>query len=268
MSFNVRYSRAGSSEAKSENNWNDEKFPRRERVLRVIREYGPDILGIQEARHPQIVDLREALNEYEFYGIGRDDGKTGGEYAGIFFRRERFSLLDAGSFWLSDTPEKPGTSFYKVPGAVPRMATWVRLRDKSGKSLLALNTHWDHISEAARQKSAAFIRDRLKHLRNGAPTIVMGDLNATEDTPAIQSLTQGKEALVDSYRAKFPKPSAEESTFGGWEGTRVGHRIDFILHTRDIKPVEAAIDRTSYDGRWPSDHYPVTAMLQFESRSE
>ena len=129
------------------------KYPRRERVIRVIRDYKPDVLGVQEARDLQIVDLREALPEYEFYGVGRDDGKTGGEYSGIFYRKDRFTRKDAGSFWLSETPEKPGTTFYTVPNAVPRMASWVRLaRQAIGREFVVLNTHWDHISDEARRK--------------------------------------------------------------------------------------------------------------------
>ena len=104
----------------------------------------------------------EALPEFEFYGVGRDDGKSGGEYAGIFYRKDRFTRTDASTFWLSATPEKPGTSFYTVPGAVPRIASWVRLRDnRSGRELFVLNAHWDHISAPARRKSAALIRERL-----------------------------------------------------------------------------------------------------------
>jgi endonuclease/exonuclease/phosphatase family metal-dependent hydrolase len=205
------------------------------------------------------------LPEYEFHGVGRDDGKTGGEYAGIFYRKDRFARLDAGSFWLSDTPEKPGTSFYKVPDAVPRMASWVRLLEKQGdKDVVVFNTHWDHISEEARSKSAKLIRDHLRQLSAGDPTIVVGDCNATEDSPAIQALLRGEPPLIDSYRALVPKPSPEEATFGGWEGTRIGQRIDFILHTGDIKPNSAEIVRTNYSGLWPSDHYPVTATLRLK----
>jgi len=267
MSFNIRYSHGGLDEAKAENNWTDAKFPRRERAIRVIRDYRPDVLGVQEARDLQIVDLREALPGYEFYGLGRDDGKKGGEYAGIFYRKDRFDRVKEGSFWLSETTDKPGTTFYKAPNAVPRMASWVRLRDKpSGQEFVVLNTHWDHISDSARKKSAKLIRERLMELSERLPTIVMGDLNAPEESPAISTLVGATDAaggqLVDSYRKLNPKRTPSESTFNGWTGTLKGSRIDFILHSEQFKPTAAEIVRTSYDGRWPSDHYPVTATLR------
>jgi endonuclease/exonuclease/phosphatase family metal-dependent hydrolase len=269
MSFNVRFAYPGHSESEPENNWNDAAHPRRERTIRVIRDYMPDILGVQEARHRQIVDLREALPEYDFYGVARDDGKQAGEYTGIFYRRQRLEHEKEGSFWLSDTPEKPGTTFYKAPNAVPRMASWVRFRDKPTKTeFIVLNTHFDHISESARRKSARLIRKRLAELSENLPTIVMGDFNAHEDTPAITTLI-GKPALaggvwIDSYRKLNPRRLTEESTFSAWAGKKKGSRIDFILHTADFTPTAAEIVRTSYDGRWPSDHYPVTATLRLE----
>ncbi len=158
MSFNIRYSYGKPQEPATENDWYDAKYPRRERVIRVIREYLPDVLGVQEARNLQIEDLRTALPEYEFYGIGRDDGKTEGEFSGIYFLADRFTKKDAGSFWLSDTPEKPGTTFYKAQNAVPRIASWVRLVEKeSGREIFVLNMHWDHIDAPARRQSAALV---------------------------------------------------------------------------------------------------------------
>jgi endonuclease/exonuclease/phosphatase family metal-dependent hydrolase len=271
MSFNIRYSYGGLDEEKTENNWTDPKHPRRERVVRVIREYGPDVLGVQEARQPQIVDLREALPQYDFYGVGRDDGKTGGEFAGVFYRKDRFAQVGAGSFWLSATPEKPGTSFYLANDAVPRMASWVRLRDKrSASELVVLNTHWDHISAPARQESAKLIRDRLRSLADDVPAIVMGDLNGPEDSSEVIELLGAADRtgprLLDSYRELNPHRSAEEATFNGWAGTTAGSRIDFILHTRAFTPTAAEILRTNYGGRWPSDHYPVTATLRLSRR--
>jgi endonuclease/exonuclease/phosphatase family metal-dependent hydrolase len=270
MSFNIRYSYGGLDETKTENNWTDPKYPRRERAIRVIRTYMPDVLGVQEARELQIVDFREALPEFEFYGVGRDDGKTGGEYAGLFYRKDRFTRTDAGTFWLSATPEKPGTSFYTVPGAVPRLASWVRLRDTfSAREILVLSTHWDHISGRARRKSAMLIRERLSELAHGIPAIVMGDLNTPEESAPLRELlggAAGARPLIDGYRTLHRERSPDESTFNHWSGTTAGSRIDFILHTDDFTTTEAAIDRTSYDGHWPSDHYPVTATLRLKPK--
>jgi endonuclease/exonuclease/phosphatase family metal-dependent hydrolase len=269
MSFNIRFSRDGVDEADKRDNWNDADPPRRERAIRVIREFMPDVLGVQEARDPQVNDLREALPEYDFYGIGRDDGKTGGEYVGIFYRKDRFARSDAGTFWLSDEPTKPGTSFYTVPGAVPRISSWVRLNDKaSGSELFVLNTHWDHISIPARRKSAQLIRKQLEELAKGAPAIVMGDFNTPEDSAPFRAIVAEVPApgrpLLDSYRAVHRERTPEESTFNHWTGTTKGSRIDFILHTAELTSAAAEIVRTGYDGRWPSDHYPVTATLRLD----
>jgi endonuclease/exonuclease/phosphatase family metal-dependent hydrolase len=233
----------------------------------VIREYFPDVLGVQEARDLQINDLKAALPEYEFYGIGRDDGKTEGEFSGIYFRADRFTKKDAGSFWLSETPEKPGTTFYKAKDAVPRIASWVRLVEKpSNREIFVLNMHWDHIDAPARRQSAILARKRLAELAEGLPTIVMGDLNAGERSAEVRGLIDGDESrkLVDSYRKIYPERTPNESSFGGWDGRTEGRRIDFILHTEEFTPTAAAIVRTSYDGYWPSDHYPVTATLRLK----
>jgi endonuclease/exonuclease/phosphatase family metal-dependent hydrolase len=273
MSFNIRYSYGKPQEEASENDWTDSEHPRRERAVRVIRENLPDILGVQEARHLQIEDLQKALPEFDFYGIGRDDGKTEGEYSGIYYLKERFKQLDAGSFWLSATPEKPGTTFYTARDAVPRIASWMRLADsKSGREIFVLNMHWDHISVPAREQSARLVRRRLAELAEGLSAIVMGDLNAPEDSKAVTELvgttgTAGRR-LLDSFRAIHPERTRVESTFSAWSGRTAGSRIDFILHTGELTPTAASIVRTSYDGRWPSDHYPVAATLRFNASTE
>jgi endonuclease/exonuclease/phosphatase family metal-dependent hydrolase len=270
MSFNIRYSYGKPQEEAAENDWNDAKHPRRERVVRVIRDNMPDILGVQEARHLQIEHLQTSLPEFDFYGIGRDDGKTEGEYSGIFYRKDRFTQTDADSFWLSPTPQKPGTTFYTAPNAVPRVASWVRLvDDKSGREIFVLNMHWDHISGPAREQSARLVRSRLAEVAEGLPAIVMGDLNVPEDSKAVTELRGGDDPtgrqLHDSYRMIHKERSGDESTFSAWTGRTAGSRIDFILHTDEFTPTAAAILRTNYDGRWPSDHYPVTATLRLDA---
>src|SRR3954463_11293059 len=135
MSFNIRFAKTGHSESAPDNNWEDATHPRRDRTVRIIREASPDLLGVQEAREQQLKYLQDAFPEYEFYGIGRDDGKTSGEFSGIFYRKDRFSQKHAGSFWLSDTPEKPGTTFSF--NGLPRIASWVRLHDeKTGRDFV------------------------------------------------------------------------------------------------------------------------------------
>ena len=273
MSFNVRFAQAGHSEDAEENNWDDPTHPRKSRVIRVIRDFMPDLLGVQEARDGQIKDLRAALPEYEFYGIGRDDGKTAGEFSGVFYLKDRFKRVDQGSFWLSAEPEKPGTSFYTVPNAVPRIASWVMLDDgKTGRRYLLLNSHWDHISGPAREQSAALIRKRIATLGRTMPTIVTGDFNSPEDTPALAEIRGDHDPtglqLKDSYRLVHPDRTEEEASFNRWRGETKGSRIDFILTTDEFTAKAADIVRTNYEGHWPSDHYPVTANLQIEVEKE
>lgn len=268
MSFNVRFAKAGHSEEASENNWADAAYPRRERAIRVIRDYKPDLLGVQEAREGQVDDLRKALPEFEFYGVGRDDGKTGGEFSGIFYLKHRFTRMDAGSFWLSATPEKVGTTFSF--NKLPRIASWVKLTDnKSGREFVYLNMHWDHQDESAREKAAALVLEQLAKIAGGMPTIVTGDLNSKENSPAFATLTAADKSgrkLLDSYRELNPERSPDEASFDDWKGTTKGSRIDFVLHTAEFKPAAAEIVRTNYDGRWPSDHYPVTATLRLSEK--
>jgi endonuclease/exonuclease/phosphatase family metal-dependent hydrolase len=265
MSFNIRFARIGHSEAAPENNWADSAHPRRERTIRVIREAMPDLLGVQEAREVQINDLKEALPEYEFYGIGRDDGKSGGEFSGIFFLKDRFTQKNAGSFWLSETPDQPGTTFSF--NKLPRIASWVKLTDKkANREFVFLNMHWDHQDASAREKTGVLVRERLKTIASEVPAIVTGDLNSHEDTKAFTALVgatgEGRK-LLDSYRELHPERTKNESTFDDWNGRIKGSRIDFVLYTDEFKPVAADIVRTNYDGLWPSDHYPVTATLRF-----
>lgn len=267
MSFNVRFAKAGHSEAAAENNWNDPTHPRRERAIRVVREVNPDLLGVQEARKEQIKDFQGALPEFEFYGLGRDDGKDGGEFSGIFFRKDRFTKKDAGSFWLSATPDKPGTTF--SPNKLPRIASWVRLGDKvTGREFVYLNMHWDHEDVPAREKAASLVRERLAPIARDVPTIVTGDLNSHEDTKAFATLVGDDgpgRPLADSYREVHPQRAKDEASFDNWSGTTKGSRIDFILHTAEFAPSAGEIVRTNYDGLWPSDHYPVTATLKLNS---
>ena len=197
MSFNVRFSKAGTNEKAAENNWNDPQHPRRERAVRIVRETNPDLLGVQEARELQVEDFEHALPDYDFYGIGRDDGKIAGEFSGIFYRKGRFTRKDAGSFWLSATPEEPGTTFSY--NKLPRIASWVRLGDnKSNREFVLLNMHWDHQDEQAREKSATLVRQRLGAIAKGGPIIVTGDLNSNEDTKAFATLSVMNQKVASS----------------------------------------------------------------------
>ncbi len=264
MSFNIRYDSGNPST--SPNAWvSTSGTSRRDLALGVINDFGPDLLGVQEALRNQVSDLQGGLPDYDFYGVGRDNGAMSGEYSGIFYRSDRLTRTDQGTFWLSNTPDSP--SFY--PGTCcRRIASWAILEDNQAgnREYFVLNTHWDHQVQAARVHSAQLIRERIEELSGGRPLIVMGDLNATETNVAFRDLIGSNDPdgfqLRDSYREIFPERSPQEATFNGFSGVTYGSRIDYILHSDFFEADEASIVRTNLAGSYPSDHYPVTAILR------
>lgn len=260
MSFNIRYGNA----ADGDNRWSN----RKEAVVKTIEAFSPDLLGTQETLRFQRDYLAEQLPQYESVGVGRVDGKFEGEMMALFFRKDRFEKLEEGHFWLSESPEKVGSVSWD--SSLPRMATWVRLQDKKqpdAPKLLFINTHFDHVGVVARNESAKLIRSKASELARGASIIVTGDFNAGEASEPYEFLfgkIDGEQSpLVDSLRSVRPDRGQEEGTFSGFVATnRKGARIDWIGVSRDLKVTSAEIDRTEKDGRTPSDHFPVTAIVQ------
>ena len=264
MSFNLRGDFDGGVATDKPTGWlRKDGEHRRELALRLAREADADLLGVQEAYHNQVQELDAALPGHAFVGVGRDDGAEKGEHSCLYYRTSRFELIDSGTFWLSKTPDKPST----YPGAAcPRIATWAVLRDREadGRELLVVNTHWDHVSAEARRYSAELIRERLKELVGNRAAIVIGDLNATEEDESITTLIGGDDQrLTDSYREFHPQRRDDERSFHDFQGGEEGSRIDYIVHTAGLRATAAEIVRTAYDGRYPSDHYPVTATLEW-----
>lgn len=264
MSFNLRYGSAKDGEDRWE--------LRKGMLFKTIRDFGPDLLGVQEAEAGQVDELTEQLKGYAHEGVGRDDGKRKGEYSALFYKTDRFEKLDGGTFWLSPTPDKVGSKGWDA--ALPRVATWARLRDKSAgpgaKPLLYVNTHWDHMGKTARLESGKLIRNKIPELnRDGGPVIVTGDFNTFEDDAPYKAIVQAVGAegagagvrLIDSFREVHPERNTEEASFHAFKGGTRGSRIDYILHTPELKATAAEIVRTHEGNRYPSDHYPVTAIL-------
>lgn len=257
--FNLRFD-LGRIEA---NGWTNPDNPRRDLAIATIRALDVDILGTQEGMVNQVEDLREAFEDYGFVGVGRKDGVRAGEFAGIFYRATRFTALEEGHFWLSETPERPGTVF-EGSGDI-RMASWVILRDEvTGEELFVMDTHWDDESEFSRQSSAELIRNRLQTLPGARPTVFMADLNQFEDGAAVQTILRsvpGERSLIDGYRQAMPNVDPNERTYHAFTGNRQGRRVDYVLHDNGLQTVAASIRIDVYEGLYPSDHFPVTGTL-------
>ncbi|MGA1367092.1 MAG: endonuclease/exonuclease/phosphatase family protein [Blastocatellia bacterium] len=266
MSYNIRYGTANDGE----NHWDK----RRTFLLDTIRQFDPDLLGTQETLGFQRDYLAESLPSYEVLGVGRDDGAEKGEMTALYFKRDRFEKLEGGHFWLSETPEIPASKSWDT--ALTRMATWVRLRDRQdprAKPILFLNTHFDHRGQQARLESARLLRRRVATWGRDHRVIVTGDFNAGEGTDPYLALFGSEETgkggagtaspLLDTYRVVSPVRGMEEGTFSGFKAENLrGPRIDWIGASRDWKVRDARIDRTQREGRTPSDHFAVTAIVE------
>lgn len=263
MSFNIRYGTANDGA----NRWE----LRRELLLSTIQKFNPDLLGTQETLAAQKNYLDEKLTHYESVGVGRDDGKDKGEMTSLWFRRDRFDLLDSGHFWLSEQPTEPGSISWD--SSLTRMATWVKLRQRNSanvKPILFLNTHFDHRGNEARRQSAILVRRMASQLGEGCDIVITGDFNAAEDSPPYRELFAARNSpepvklalFRDSFRVAYPELVSGEGTFNGFNPRQTtGPRIDWIGISSDWKVVEAGIDRSEAEGRVPSDHFPVTAVL-------
>ncbi|RYD69924.1 MAG: endonuclease/exonuclease/phosphatase family protein [Verrucomicrobiaceae bacterium] len=262
MTFNIRNSGARDGE----NHWSK----RADLVHSTIREFNPDLLGLQEVLADQYDNLVQTFPEYAPAGVARDDGARKGEWAAALYRKDRFELLATGNFWLSEAPERVGAPAWDA--ACVRICTWTKLRDLSTKKeFLFANTHFDHEGKTARLNSARLLRTQLAKLSGGAPVILTGDFNSTEENEPYKLLLSvpgdeqpNQKQLFDSYRLVHPNRTPSEASFHEFKGTTAGLRIDWILHSKELKPLSAEIHQTNRDGRYSSDHYPVTAVLEWQ----
>lgn len=259
MTFNVRYGTAQDGE----DHWDK----RKDFLVETIKQFNPDLLGTQETVGFQRDYLAAQLPEYGVLGVGRDDGKEQGEMMAHFYRKARFEELEHGHFWLSEMPDTVGSKSWDT--SLPRMATWVRLKERSGQSskpIFYLNTHFDHRGPTARLESARLIRQKIETLAGDATIIVTGDFNAGEGSPPYRALfdeIDGRQSpILDAYRLAHPERAKEEGTANAFDRTKTtGSRIDWIGCSRDWKVLEAHINRAERNGRLPSDHFPVEAVL-------
>lgn len=254
MTFNIRLDVASDGP----NAWPHRKAM----VAEVIRHEAPDLIGMQEVLLHQKRDLEVALPHYAFAGVARDDGVEAGEFSPVGWRRDRFEMLEAGTFWLSPTPHVPGKAW---DAAYPRIASWVFLRDKvSGRQLRVLNTHFDHVGTAARLNAARMIADWVA--KDDTPVIVMGDFNVSAGSEPYKVLaTTRQSGLADARSITRTPPYGPPGTFTGFDIAAAPDRpIDHIFVTEDFAVDGFAVLTQHWGGRLPSDHYPVVAKMEFK----
>ena len=267
MSFNIRL--ATPKDIPSGNAWP----MRKEIFFKTIEAFDPDLMGLQEVTPPQGDEIKSHFaSSYDFLGVPRNDGKTSGEMAAVLFRRERFGKVRDGHFWLSATPDVIGSKGWDAD--LPRIVTWVELRDRRNRDrpLLFFNTHFDHLGKTARVESAKLMRQRVVELSGENPVgvIVSGDFNVPQDSPPYKQLLGSAEApprLVDTFKEIHPHPATRPFTWHGFVGENPTHpeRIDWVLRSDHFQTMDATIDRANDNGRYPSDHFPVEAILRWNN---
>lgn len=259
MTFNIRYDEPRDNE----NAWPN----RKQLVASMILFHHADIVGVQEALKGQLVDLGKLLPDYSWVGVGRADGKDGGEFSAIFYRKTRFKSLENSTFWLSETPQVPSTGW---DAALPRIVTWVKLQDlQTSRNFFVFNTHFDHRGERARTESARFLLDRIGQIAKDLPVVVTGDFNFTEASEGYRILTgknsgsptSSRSVLRDTRYISEREHHGPSSTVNDFKALVPGRKIDYVFVKGNIRVLQHGALSDTWDGRFPSDHLPVLAEM-------
>ncbi|TVR70597.1 MAG: endonuclease/exonuclease/phosphatase family protein [Marinilabiliales bacterium] len=257
MTFNVRFD----NPADGENRW-EARIPI---VKSYMKEAAPDIVGMQEVLVNQIEDFLDIMPGYAYVGTGRDDGRTGGEYSPIYYREERFNLRDHGQFWLSETPEIPGSRSWDA--AITRIVSWAALEDRqSGEIIYAFNTHFDHRGVQARLNSIELMADRITEIAGDAPVIVVGDFNirkSSEDYEFMVNTFAERNGLTNAELIAEEPVTGAQSTFNGFRTDIEPRVIDFIFVDDNYRVLSYRVDEEMENGIFISDHWPVVAEVSY-----
>ena len=251
MTFNIRYD----NPADSANNWKYRKAFATDMILKN----DVDVLGTQEVLYTQLNDMRILLPGYDYQGVGRQDGKTAGEFSAVFYKKERFEMRKSGTFWLSENPTFVGVKGWDA--ACERIVTWVILREKStGKEFAFINTHFDHIGPVARRESAKLLLSKVDEIANGLPVIVTGDFNSTPDSEVIKIITDvtRNNHLTDS-RSVAGTVTGPSWTFHGFGTVPLESRavIDYIFIKNKVSVSQLSVISEMSGKIYLSDHNPV-----------
>ncbi|AKK73040.1 endonuclease/exonuclease/phosphatase [Chryseobacterium sp. P1-3] len=250
MSFNIRLNVASDKE----NAWPE----RKQEVADLLMYYHPDYFGVQEALPDQMKDIKSGLKNYDYIGVGRDDGKEKGEFSAIFYDMNRLEVLKSGTFWLSETPEKPSRGW---DAALNRICTYAVFKDKkSKKEFLAMNLHFDHVGNVARVKSSELLLKKIKELNpKNLPVTLSGDFNLTDDTEPIKILSR---EMKDTFYHSEKKHYGPVGTFTAFNVNEVPkERIDYIFTKGFTIKSHRHINDRRENLLYPSDHFPVIVTL-------
>jgi len=248
ITYNIRYNNPGDGI----NAWPN----RKDNVKALVKFHDADILCVQEALAEQFDALSENTN-FDFVGVGRDDGNRKGEFSAIYFDKTRFRKKDGGTFWLSETPDVPSKGWDAV---LPRICSWVKLYDNLNKQeFIVFNTHYDHVGVKARIESAKLIKQKIQEIAPTLPVIYTGDLNVTPETEAIATI---KSFLQDAKEISTEKPYGPSGTFNAFNfNSELKNRIDYIFVNKGFKVQKFAVLSDSKDKGYFSDHLPVFVRL-------
>lgn len=253
MTYNIRYD----NPEDSLNSW----FNRKALLSSQIKFNHPDIVGVQEALNHQLSFVDSVINDYNFVGVGRNDGESQGEYNAIFYDVDKFDLLEQGTFWLSDTPDSVSVGW---DAALPRICTYVLLHHHSlDQDIWVFNTHFDHIGEKARANSAQLIVRKIDALndKRDFPVILMGDFNTSFDQVEYGSIITSR--LADSKESSLQPAYGPTGTFNAFDFKNlVTKRIDYIFVSEQIAVLKYGVLTASQEGKFPSDHFPVFVELE------
>jgi len=253
ITYNIRCGYC--EDSSSVNNWSNRKYL----VTYLIKSHHPDLIGLQEAEMFQVNELIEMLDEYDWYGVSREDGKAKGESTAILYKKKRFEPLIKQTLWLSETPELVSKGW---DAALNRTATIIKFKEKqSGNVFYYANTHFDHIGEKARTESSRLIVNELGKYNYDFPIILSGDFNYTSNSDGYKILS----AKLFDTKTISEKENGGNITFNGFgKDIQQDNKIDFIFVNDKVEVLNHIIDTTLFNGLYPSDHYPVIAEIKLK----
>lgn len=239
------------------NLWKD----RSPHLFNLIKFHQIELFGTQEGLYHQLEEIKEAT-AFDYIGVGRDKGGKEGEFSAIFYDPEKFTLLENGTFWLSETPEVPSKGW---DAALNRVCTWGKFRTGKRKTFYVFNIHYDHIGQKAREESSRLVIRKIKELNTeNLPVVLMGDFNVTPDNPAYQTVIDSSDLKDSRLISKIPS-IGNQGTFNGFNWERLPEGIiDHVFVSPNMIVHRHGILTDNYGKKYPSDHFPVFAEISWK----